>query len=70
MVDAFNHYLEADEWEVSREVDFCDVVAKRGTQTIYAEAKGKTAAMGLDTDTLYGQLLRRMPARFLKRGPV
>jgi hypothetical protein len=25
------------------------------------EAKGRTAAIGLDVDTLYGQLLRRMP---------
>jgi hypothetical protein len=27
---------------------------------LYAEAKGRTAAMGLDVDTMYGQLLRRM----------
>jgi hypothetical protein len=27
---------------------------------IYAEAKGRTAALGLDVDTIYGQLLRRM----------
>jgi hypothetical protein len=28
---------------------------------IYAEAKGRTTAPGLDVDTGYGQLLRRMP---------
>ena len=28
---------------------------------MYAEAKGKTTSAGLDVDTLYGQLLRRMP---------
>jgi hypothetical protein len=27
---------------------------------LYAEAKGRTMAIGLDVDTLYGQLLRRM----------
>jgi hypothetical protein len=34
---------------------------------LYAEAKGRTAAIGLDVDTLYGQLLRRMPADQLVR---
>jgi hypothetical protein len=29
--------------------------------TLYAEAKGRTEAIGLDVDTLYGQLLRRVP---------
>ena len=29
--------------------------------TLYAEAKGRTGAIGLDVDTLYGQLLRRVP---------
>jgi hypothetical protein len=32
--------------------------AEREGETLYAEAKGRTAA---DLDTLYGQLLRRMP---------
>ena len=45
---------------MSREVEFADVYAKRGEQRLYAEAKGRTAAIGLDVDTLYGQLLRRM----------
>jgi len=27
---------------------------------LYAEAKGRTSEPGLDVDTLYGQLLRRM----------
>jgi hypothetical protein len=44
------------------EVEHVDVVADRGNQRLYAEAKGRTAPMGLDVDTLYGQLLRRMPA--------
>jgi hypothetical protein len=45
---------------VKREVDFVDVYAERGAECLYAEAKGRTAAIGLDVDTLYGQLLRRM----------
>lgn len=36
--------------------------AGRGGALIYAEAKGRTTASGLDVDTGYGQLLRRMPA--------
>lgn len=28
---------------------------------IYAEAKGRTTSPGLDVDTMYGQLLRRVP---------
>ncbi|MGD9525348.1 MAG: hypothetical protein AB7V44_01020 [Pseudonocardia sp.] len=37
-----------------------DVLATRDGVRL-AEAKGITAAPGLDTDTAYGQLLRRMP---------
>ena len=40
-----------------------DVVARRGNETIYAEVKGRTKSRpGAGLDTLYGQLLRRMPA--------
>src|SRR3954466_753638 len=42
---------------------FVDVVAHRGHETIYAEVKGRTRGRpGAGLDTLYGQLLRRMPA--------
>ena len=61
MVDAYCAWLERDGWSVRREVDFVDVLAERAGERLYAEAKGRTAAMGLDIDTLYGQLLRRMP---------
>jgi hypothetical protein len=37
-----------------------DVTATRGGRTLLAEAKGDTTAIGLDVDTAYGQLLRRM----------
>lgn len=59
MIEAFTAWLANDGWTVEREVGFCDVVAHRGTTTLYAEAKGRTSAIGLDVDTLYGQLLRR-----------
>lgn len=61
VVDAFCRHLETNGWSTTREVDFCDVIAERDGLRIYAEAKGRTAAVGLDVDTLYGQLLRRMP---------
>jgi hypothetical protein len=38
-----------------------DVKATRGGVTLFAEAKGRTQEVGLDVDTLYGQLLRRIP---------
>lgn len=62
VVDAFCSWLEGDGWVVEREVAFCDVRATRGSELMFAEAKGRTAAPGLDIDTLYGQLLRRVPA--------
>ena len=58
---AFVAWLQAQEWAVQREVAFCDVVARRDGVTLYAEAKGRTTSPGLDVDTLYGQLLRRVP---------
>lgn len=43
------------------ETEFVDVVARRGNETIYAEAKGRTnKSPGQGMDALYGQLLRRM----------
>lgn len=62
VVDLFCAALERDGWTVTREVEFVDVVATKEGVTIYAEAKGRTAAPGLDVDTMYGQLLRRMGA--------
>lgn len=37
------------------------MAAFRGEERLYAKAKGRTAAVGTDVDTLFGQLLRRMP---------
>jgi len=61
VVDAFARYLEEQGWVVTPEVAFCDLVATRNGMHLYVEAKGRTASPGLDVDTMYGQLLRRMP---------
>jgi hypothetical protein len=63
VVPAFRHWLEAQGWETQTEAEFVDVAAHRGNETIYAEVKGRTNSRpGAGLDTLYGQLLRRMPA--------
>lgn len=61
VVEAFCAWLSSQGWSIEREVAFCDVVARKDGTTLFAEAKGRTAAMGLDVDAMYGQLLRRMP---------
>lgn len=61
---AFVHYLLDRGWDVDTgKVDHADVVARRGAEHLVAEVKGTTAAPGLDVDTAYGQLLRRMGDR-------
>ena len=60
VVDAYVAWLERSSWTVQSEVDLVDVYAERGDERLYAEAKGRTTSPGLDVDTLYGQLLRRM----------
>ena len=60
--DAFVRYLEADEWDVRRQVKYADVVATKDGRTLIAEVKGRTGpSQGLDTDTMFGQILRRFP---------
>lgn len=65
VVESYCAWLINRGWTTDREVDHVDVVGTRGQERLYAEAKGRTAAIGLDVDTLYGQLLRRMPANEL-----
>ena len=61
VVDAFYDWLVDGGWRVQREVDFVDLLADHPDgRRLYVEAKGKTSSPGLDVDTLYGQLLRRM----------
>jgi hypothetical protein len=57
--EAYTACLEADGWDVRREINFVDVYAQRGNEQIFAEVKGRTTDPGLDVDTLHGQLLRR-----------
>jgi hypothetical protein len=60
VVTAHADWLGRNGWTVIREAEFVDVYAERGPDKLYAEANGQTASVGLDVDTLYGQLLRRM----------
>ena len=60
VVRHFVVWLRRAGWEVETDVDFADVVANRDDETLVAEAKGSTSSPGLDVDTAYGQLLRRM----------
>lgn len=58
---AFVTHLQERGWDVFTEnADHVDVAAKRGAERIVAEVKGHTTSPGLDVDTMYGQLLRRM----------
>lgn len=60
VVTAFTAWLNREGWSVRTEVDFVDVVAERDGVTLIAEAKGSTNSAGVDLDTAYGQLLRRV----------
>jgi hypothetical protein len=60
VVTAYAGWLQRNGWTMTRETGFADVYAERGPEKLYAEAKGHTTSAGLDVDTLYGQLLRRM----------
>jgi hypothetical protein len=60
VVTAYADWLQRNGWTVIRGAGFVDVYAERGPDKLYAEAKGRTTSVGLDVDTLYGQLLRRM----------
>lgn len=60
VVDVFSSWLRDQGWEVETEVQLADVVAQRASERLVAEVKGTTTSPGLDVDTMYGQLLRRM----------
>lgn len=60
IVDVFCNWLIEQGWEVQTQVAWVDVVARRGEERLVGEAKGVTTSPGLDVDTMYGQLLRRM----------
>jgi len=62
VVAAFERFLLANGWQLVREPSsWADVIAVHGGRRLVAEAKGNTGAnSGLDVDTMFGQLLRRM----------
>ena len=60
VVKVFADWLVGQGWSVHTEVAGVDVVAERDGEHLVAEAKGITSSPGLDIDTGYGQLLRRM----------
>jgi predicted RNase H-like nuclease len=62
VVAAFRGWLESEGWTIVIEpTSRADLVAVRGSERMVGEAKGFTGpSTGLDIDTLYGQLLRRM----------
>ncbi|MGI8626171.1 MAG: hypothetical protein ACR2J5_06310 [Geodermatophilaceae bacterium] len=62
VLTSFTQWLEQRGWDVRTSASVADVVAKRGADTLIAEVKGSTSSAGLDVDTMYGQLLRRMTA--------
>jgi len=58
---AFVSWLIERGWDVTtNNADYTDVIAKRGAELLLAEVKGNTSSPGLDVDTGFGQLLRRM----------
>ena len=54
VVQAFCVWLAEHGWHTQLEVEHVDVLADRGNQRLYAEAKGGTAALGFDMDTRAG----------------
>ena len=58
----FEAWLVRARWTIGAKADHVDVRAQRGNEVLVAEVKGHTSSPGLDLDTAYGQLLRRMKA--------
>jgi hypothetical protein len=59
---AFKRWLQSEGWTiVSERSSWADVIAERGPERLIGEVKGYTGtSIGLDVDTMFGQLLRRM----------
>ena len=60
--DAFKRWLEHEGWTLISEAgSWADFIAERGDERLVGEVKGYTGgSTGLDVDTMFGQLLRRM----------
>ena len=59
---AFKAWLEREGWRIVDEPgSWADVIAVRADERLVGEVKGYTGSnVGLDVDTMFGQLLRRM----------
>ena len=59
---AFKRWLESQGWRLTNEArSWADIIAERGNERLIGEVKGHTGGnTGLDIDTMFGQLLRRM----------
>lgn len=59
---AFKRWLVSEGWRLINEAgSWADVIAERGDERLIGEVKGHTGSnTGLDMDTMFGQLLRRM----------
>jgi hypothetical protein len=59
---AFKSWLQRGGWRLINEASLlADVIAERGDERLIGEVKGHTGSnSGLDIDTMFGQLLRRM----------
>lgn len=59
---AFKAWLEREGWRIVHEPgSWADVIAVRGEERLVGEVKGYTGSnSGIDVDTMFGQLLRRM----------
>lgn len=59
---AFKRWLQETGWTlINHAGSWADVIAVRGDERLIGEVKGYTAGnTGLDVDTMFGQLLRRM----------
>jgi hypothetical protein len=56
----FEIWLREGGWTLRRDQGHADVIATRDGVQLIAEVKGITQSAGLDIDTAYGQVLRRM----------
>ena len=63
-MDVFEAWLQTAGGAVRREVELVDLLAQHPDgRVLYVETKGETSSPGLDVDTLYGPLLRRMTSQ-------
>ena len=61
VVERFSSWLVSEGWTITEPIDrWLDIYAVRGEERLHVEAKGVTTSPGIDADTAWGQILRRM----------